>query len=66
MSGYKGANMFYVYRNTPEDSVLLAQFTDKEKAVEFMEWFYSVDFAENTTGYAVRDYKLKTYSEIEV
>lgn len=58
-------HLFYVYRNTSEDSVLLAQFVSKEDALDFMEWFYSYDHAPDTTGYCVRDYKLNTYAEME-
>ena len=58
--------MFYVYRNTTKDSAAIAQFEDKDEALEMMERLATREFREGVTGYAVRDYQLKTYAEMEI
>jgi len=58
--------MFYVYRNTTEDSGVIAQFEDKDQALEMMERLAAREFRANVIGYAVRDYQLNTYAEMEI
>ena len=58
--------MFYVYQNTSSGSIPIANFEDKENALEFMAIKASENFSEKITGYAVRDYQLKTYAEMEI
>jgi hypothetical protein len=50
--------MFYVYKNTKENSEVIAEFSDKEKALSAMADFSKKESAPDVTGYAVRDYKL--------
>ena len=58
--------MFYVYRNTKEDIGVIAQFEDKYQALEMMERLAAREFRANVLGYAVRDYQLNIYAEMEV
>jgi hypothetical protein len=57
--------MFYVYKNTIKDSERVAEFSDRNHAMAFMEYHAYRDDDPNLTGYAVRDYELKIYAEIE-
>ena len=58
--------MFYVYRNTKEDSGVIAQFENKDQALEMMERLAAREFRENVIGYAVRDFKSNTCAEMEI
>ena len=58
--------MFYVYRNTVNDSAVVAEFNSKEEALKTMERMALREFREHVLGYAVRDYQLKTYAELEI
>jgi hypothetical protein len=57
--------MFYVYKNTTEKSWAIAQFTDSDSALIYMEHLAIRDNDPQLTGYCVRDYDLKNYAEIE-
>jgi hypothetical protein len=58
--------MFYVYKNTTDSSHAVAQFTDQEAALAYMEHLALINLDPSATGYAVRDYALTTYAEFEV
>jgi hypothetical protein len=58
--------MFYVYKNTTDSSHAVAQFTDQEAALAYMEHLALRNSDPSATGYAVRDYALTTYAEFEV
>jgi hypothetical protein len=57
--------MFYVYKNTINNSERVAEFADRNNAMAFMEYHAYRDDDPNLTGYAVRDYAMKIYAEIE-
>jgi hypothetical protein len=57
--------MFYVYRNTTENSEVVAQFSDKDSAEFFMEYKALAKTHPDVTGYSVRDYLLNTLVEFE-
>lgn len=57
--------MFYVYKNTTEKSWAIAQFTDSDNALIYMEHLALRDNDPQLTGYCVRDYDLKIYAELE-
>ena len=58
--------MFYVYRNTTEKSEAVAQFSNKDAALQFMEEKTLREIRPDVTGYAVRDYLLNIYAEMEI
>lgn len=58
--------MYTVYKNTTEDSKAIAQFNTKDEAISYMEYRVTWLQDDNVTGYAVRDYSLKTLTEWEV
>ena len=57
--------MYYLYRNTYDTSESIAKFTDSETASLYMEHLALSDNDPQVTGYAVRDYDLKTIVEYE-
>jgi hypothetical protein len=57
--------MFYVYKNTTEDSEVIAQFTDSDSALLYMEHLALSTNDPKVTGYSVRDYALKTLADYE-
>jgi hypothetical protein len=57
--------MFYVYRNTKENSEVIAEFSEKDSAEFFMEHKALAEINPEVTGYAVRDYLLNTLAEFE-
>jgi hypothetical protein len=57
--------MFYVYRNTREDYQAIAQFTDRDMALAYMEYNALRDNDPQVMGYAVRDYLMNIYAELE-
>jgi hypothetical protein len=58
--------MFYVYRNTTHQSEVIAEFSDEDMALSFMEHKATREGNPEVTGYAVRDYDLKIKAEYEV
>jgi hypothetical protein len=58
--------MFYVYKNTTDSSHAVAQFTDQEAALAYMEHLALRNLDPAATGYAVRDFSLNTYAEFEI
>ena len=58
--------MYYVYQNTMDNSKVVGQFDNQDDAVEYMEHRAMTVSDIHTTGYAVRDYALKTITEWEV
>jgi hypothetical protein len=57
--------MFYVYRNTTENSEVVAEFSSKESAEFFMEYKALSETRPEVTGYSVRDYLLNILVEFE-
>ena len=57
---------FYLYRNTTDKSERIAQFSDKETALELMEELAMREGNPLVTGYSVRDYALNTYADFEL
>ena len=57
--------MFYVYKNTFHDSEVIGQFTDADSASAYMEFRARNCNDLQCTGYAMRDFELKTCSELE-
>ena len=58
--------MFYVYKNTTDSSQVVAQFTDQEAALAYIEHLALRNLDPAATGYAVRDFSLNTYAEFEI
>ena len=58
--------MFYVYKNTTDNSYAVAQFTDQEDAIAHMEHLALRNLDLSATGYAVRDFLLNTCAEFEI
>lgn len=58
--------MFYVYRNTTKGSDSIADFSDRDAALAYMEFKATHEMDPEVTGYAVRDFLLKTYAELEI
>lgn len=58
--------MYYLYKNTSEESKIIGQYQDKDDAISRMEYLALNNMDENATGYAVRDQKFKTLTEWEV
>jgi hypothetical protein len=57
---------YYLYRNTTQKSERIAQFQDKESALELMEELAMREGNPHITGYSVRDYALNTYADFEI
>jgi hypothetical protein len=57
---------YYLYRNTNEKSERIAQFFDKDSALELMEQLATHEGNPLITGYSVRDYALNTYADFEI
>jgi hypothetical protein len=57
---------FYLYRNTTDKSQRIAQFQDKESALELMEELAMREGNPLVTGYSVRDFALNTYADFEL
>jgi hypothetical protein len=57
---------YYLYRNTTQKSEVIAQFADKESALELMETLATREGNPLVTGYSVRDQSLKTYADFEL
>jgi hypothetical protein len=57
---------FYLYRNTTQKSERIAQFQDKETALELMEELAMREGNPLVTGYSVRDFALNTYADFEL
>jgi hypothetical protein len=57
---------FYLYRNTTQKSERIAQFQDKESALELMEELAMREGNPLVTGYSVRDFALNTYADFEL
>jgi len=57
---------YYLYRNTTNKSELIAQFPDRDSALELMEELATREGNPNITGYSVRDYALKVYADFEI
>jgi len=57
---------FYLYRNTTQKSEVIAQFSDKDSALELMETLATREGNPLVTGYSVRDQSLKTYADFEL
>ena len=57
---------FYLYRNTTQKSERIAQFQDKESALELMEDLAMREGNPLVTGYSVRDFALNTYADFEL
>jgi hypothetical protein len=57
---------YYLYRNTTQKSERIAQFQDKETALELMEELAMREGNPLVTGYSVRDQSLKNYADFEI
>jgi hypothetical protein len=57
---------YYLYRNTNQKSEVIAQFADKEGALELMETLATREGNPLVTGYSVRDLALNTYADFEL
>ena len=57
---------YYLYRNTNQKSEVIAQFADRESALELMETLAMRECNPHITGYSVRDQSLKTYADFEL
>ena len=57
---------YYLYRNTTQKSEVIAQFSDKESALELMEQLATREGNPLVTGYSVRDHALKVYADFEI
>ena len=57
---------YYLYRNTYDKSERIAQFNDKDDALELMETLAMREGNPLITGYSVRDYALNTYADFEL
>ena len=58
--------IYYLYRNTTQKSERIAQFQDKESALELMEELAMREGDPHITGYSVRDFALNTYADFEL
>jgi len=58
--------IYYLYRNTNQKSEVIAQFSDRESALELMEQLATRESNPHITGYSVRDHSLKTYADFEL
>lgn len=58
--------MYYLYKNTSEESKIIGQYQNKDDAISRMEYLALNNMDENATGYTVRDQKFKTLTEWEV
>ena len=67
MSGYKVRAMtYYLYRNTTQKSEVIAQFPDRESALELMEQLATREGNPLVSGYSVRDQSLAIYADFEI
>ena len=57
---------YYLYRNTNQKSERIAQFSDKDSALEMMEQLATREGNPLVTGYSVRDYSLAIYADFEI
>jgi hypothetical protein len=57
---------YYLYRNTTQKSERIAQFQDKDSALELMEELAMREGNPLVTGYSVRDFALNTYADFEL
>jgi hypothetical protein len=57
---------YYLYRNTTDKRQRIAQFQDKESALELMEELAMREGNPLVTGYSVRDFALNTYADFEL
>jgi hypothetical protein len=57
---------YYLYRNTNQKSEVIAQFADRESALELMETLATREGNPHITGYSVRDYSLAIYADFEI
>ena len=58
--------IYYLYRNTNQKSEVIAQFSDRESALELMEQLATREGSPLVTGYSVRDYSLAIYADFEI
>jgi len=58
--------IYYLYRNTTQKSEVIAQFADRESALELMETLATREGNPHITGYSVRDHALNTYADFEI
>ena len=57
---------YYLYRNTTQQSEVIAQFSDRESALELMENLATRESDPLVSGYSVRDHALKVYADFEI
>lgn len=57
--------MIYLYRNTRQNSEVIAQFSDKDNALAYLEHIAYRDNDPDCIGFSLRDFELRTYAEIE-
>jgi len=57
---------YYLYRNTTQKSEVIAQFSDRESALELMENLATRESDPLVSGYSVRDHALKVYADFEI
>ena len=57
---------YYLYRNTTQKSEVIAQFSDRESALELMENLATRESDPLVWGYSVRDHALKVYADFEI
>ena len=55
----------YLYRNTRDTSEVIAQFTDKDNALAYLEHIAYRDTDPDCIGFSLRDFDLRIYAEIE-
>jgi hypothetical protein len=57
---------YYLYRNTTDKSELIAQFPDRDSALELMEELAMREGNPLVSGYSVRDHSLAIYADFEI
>lgn len=57
---------YHLYRNTIKKSECIAQFLDKESALELMEYLAMREGNPLVSGYSVRDFALNTCADFEL
>lgn len=57
---------YYLYRNTTNKSEVIAQFPDRDSALELMEKLAINESNPIVSGYSVRDHSLAIYADFEI
>jgi len=57
---------YYLYRNTTDKSERIAQFPDRDSALELKDKLAMNDNKPLVSGYSVRDHSLAIYADFEI